>query len=602
MPTRFDVVFDGNGFIFLDTITPSLPFRQHKAVYSLSPTFIDRSNVSGGFGDNQQDWYLTAGQNDWSLGEEQKFFRQGDATSRSRYWRGMNVDLATPGQVTIGRNNATLSFASAVQSIVYGSSLAEYYVTGAADLFSVNANGDTVTNKGAHGAGGTPSALAFDGSYLYISGAACTSIRRFSPPSSFFAFSTSVASSLAILNNTVYGWNAANQSLSRWDSTGTPTIIFQWKTAVGTNQTAPIRLMPLGGKLMILRETENPSGAELWIYDGNGTSKLQEFEPNFLYHQMCVSEGILFLIGFGQKRGFSRTEVRYYANGTVGVAYTSQWTASVSAGKMAIVPFGNGVIFTEPVYGALMYYDLAQGGASSFAPHTATSSDTYAATSSVAVLTVNGATTGRRYLASEAASAASLQTSLMDFDTSLTKVIRGAKVDFDLATDGNGGSVDLFYITNDVVGTFASLATSVTAGTEYPLNVSCHSISLLIGLNKGTSTSGPVLKRSYVRAAPLLQQFRHREYVLDCSGDGGAEARELRDGTTHQKSGREQADDLVTLAQSSVAFSVTDRFGTFTGMVDLDDAEGFQIYETHQADDAPAKSGTFVVRVKVREV
>src|SRR5439155_10931291 len=101
VPTRFDLVLNGQGYVLLDTITPSLPFRQHKAVYSLSPTFIDRSNVTGSFGDNQQDWWMTASQNDWTLGEEQKFFRQSDATSRSRYWRGMNTDLTVPGQLTI---------------------------------------------------------------------------------------------------------------------------------------------------------------------------------------------------------------------------------------------------------------------------------------------------------------------------------------------------------------------------------------------------------------------------------------------------------------------------------------------------------------------
>jgi hypothetical protein len=606
VPTRYDLVLNGQGYVLLDTITPSLPFRQHKAVYSLSPTFIDRSNVTGSFGDNQQDWWMTASQNDWSLGEEQKFFRQSDPTSRSRYWRGMNTDLTVPGQLTIGRNNSTLSFASAVQSITYSFGRSVYYVTGVTDLFEVNANGDTVTNRGAHGAGGQPSALATDGTNLYISGSLCTTIRKWNG-SAFSTFSTSPASSLAFVNNTIYGFNpsTSTSSFSRWDSTGVPSILFTWRSADGTALNNNVQVIPLGGRVIIIRDTGNALGAELWIFDGNGVSKLQDFEPNFLYHSMCVSEGIVFLIGFGQKRGFTRTEVRYYANGTVGTAYTSQWTTSVPAGLMSIAPFGNGVLFSEPIYNALMYYDLAQGGASTIAPFTASAADSAIATSNVSALVVRGTSTGTRYLASEAASAASIQTSLFDFDSSLIKVVRGAMVDFAKASDGDGGSVDLYYTTDDVSSSFTSIASGITAGTEYPLTgaaSSCHSISLLTVLNKGTSTNGPVLKRTYVRAAPVLQQFRRREYVIDCNGDGGQEARELRDGTTMAKSGREQVNDLITLAQSTAPFSVTDRFGTFTGLVDLNDPEGLQIYETHQADDTPALSGTFVVRLKIREV
>jgi hypothetical protein len=319
---------------------------------------------------------------------------------------------------------------------------------------------------------------------------------------------------------------------------------------------------------------------------------------------MCVSEGIVFIIGMGLKRNYYRTEVRYYANGTVGVAYTSQWTAGARPLRTSISPFGNGVVFTEPVYGALMYYDLAQGGASTFAPY-ANTGDSDLATSNVTALLIRGTATGVRYLASETNSAASLQTSLFDFDSSLNKIVRGVKVDFDQATDGNGGSVDLFYTTNDVLNSFTSIASSVTAGTEYPVTgagSNCHSLSLLIGLNKGTSTNGPVLKRTYVRAAPSLQQFRRREYVIDCSGDGGLEARELRDATTMVRSGREQVDDLITLATAQAPFIAIDRFGSYNALVDLDDQEGFQVYEVHQADDTPTKSGTFVVRVKLKEV
>jgi hypothetical protein len=194
-----------------------------------------------------------------------------------------------------------------------------------------------------------------------------------------------------------------------------------------------------------------------------------------------------------------------------------------------------------------------------------------------------------------------VDSSLFDFDSSLFKFVRGVKIDFDPATDGDGGSVDVYYRLNKANAVPTLLATNIVSGTEYMIDQQCRSVGIRCVLKKGTSTSGPTLKRFSIRAAPDLQQFRRREFVLDLSGTTDV-PQQLRDGTMHPKSGREQADDLNTAAKLQTPFTITDRFGTFTGFIDLNDAQGYGLFEIHPSTDEPGKSGTFIAQVLVREV
>jgi integrase len=54
----------------------------------------------------------------------------------------------------------------------------------------------------------------------------------------------------------------------------------------------------------------------------------------------------------------------------------------------------------------------------------------------------------------------------------------------------------------DVDGSYTTLQTGAVSGTEYTLTG--RNISVKITVNKGTSTNGPVLKRHYIRAAPVV--------------------------------------------------------------------------------------------------
>src|SRR3954464_12429951 len=101
VPGKFDVVINGQGYIFDASFDPSVVYRTQKASFGYTPTFIERSNVQGDYGDNQQDFWLTGTQRDWSRGEGQTHFRStGDQSSR-RYFSATNVESNVEGQVSM---------------------------------------------------------------------------------------------------------------------------------------------------------------------------------------------------------------------------------------------------------------------------------------------------------------------------------------------------------------------------------------------------------------------------------------------------------------------------------------------------------------------
>lgn len=179
---------------------------------------------------------------------------------------------------------------------------------------------------------------------------------------------------------------------------------------------------------------------------------------------------------------------------------------------------------------------------------------------------------------------------LLDFDSSLDKLFRGIKVDFDDAEDGDGGSIDISYRVNDVDGDYTDLQLDATSGTEYTLtDISGRSISVKITLNKGTSTLGPVVKRIYVRAVPTTNSYKRRRYTLNCTGRDHDSTILVRDKTSHTKDGLEMATDLETAAEATTPFTIADKLGSFTGIV-----EELELIEVRPEE--------FVARVLVREV
>jgi hypothetical protein len=623
VPGKYDIVLAGKGYVFADTVEPSLPFRTHRAIYDITPTFVQRSNVSNSYGDNAQDFFLTARQRDWSLGEQEKFFHSGQD---GRYWMGRNVDIATPGQVTLTPQFPVSS--ALAEAVVSGcrsyQAVQACYVAGATKLFQVNGvGGSALINT--HGLGAAPAifGMCTDGANTFLSttAAGTVGVRKMDTAGTFSTFSATGADSLAFVNNTLYGlqgFNSATPRLIQYDSAGTTTTLFTWQLADGaTNQYAPLvsKIEPFGGKLLILLSYGQDAGGELWIYDGSGASRLAVFPSNFYAYDIEVLYGVAYVAGVFLKSAaaftsYMRPAIHFFDGSNVGLLWQANGYGTTTLGLLAanLGPYpslglyeGN-LVFTDDTTGNLMSYSPARGGVSTIATYTVSGTPVRLVSTGSTIVHLRGVTTYQSYPATTYPSSGYIISSLIDFDSSLTKQFRGVKVDWAAASDGDGGSIDIAYQVDSLDGSWTTLQTGAVSGTEYAFsNVSGHSIALKITINKGTSTAGPTLKNLNVRAAPVLRQFRSGLYVVDCTGSPDA-PRELRDGTYHPLAPFDQVKNLLALAQTTTPFSVTDRLGTFTALVDLNDPEGFDIYEEHPSVDNPEKSGSFLARVKVREV
>lgn len=569
VPSKYDVVINSVGYMLADE-------EQPQANYGYTPTFVPRSNTQGDYGDNQQDFWMTATQNDWSLGQDQRYYRT-DERSRRRFWECQSADVTMPGKVAMRADTRQITPASGIVSAIEeGGNNATYIMFfTSTNCYSISPTG-TITNRGAHGQGSSPMrhAVARDASSVFISD--CSSggsvgIRRVSLSYAFSTFSATDCGSLAFLNNTLYG--ADFNKLYRFDSAGTATTLHTFLDAVATSDGFIVKLLALGGKLLLLRKF--PENAEVWIYDGTGVAKIAELPRNFIFSNAIVSQGILYICGkHFLGLGKYRPTVYYLVNGTLDVFW-----------KSVDLSDGYGVDVCEWQYGlviqhdsAMRFYDPATGGSHTIAQ--SNNANNMCVTSGTVSLLqwYEGAADGYQHPTSAAVAQTRITSSLFDFDSSLTKIFRGVTVEWDAGTDGNGGSVDVEYILNKVDGSTVALQTSAVSGTEYNLtNISGKSIAVRVKLNKGTSTYGPVLRRISVRAVPITSasgvsgaQFRKETFIIKCTGRDSANPLVLRDGTLETNDGLVLAQALRTAASSALPVSVTDEFGTFTGVIDTD--------------------------------
>ena len=630
VPDRYDVVFSLNdgttyGFLFADSVESNLPFRTHKALYSYSPTFLERQNVSQQYGDNFQDFFLTGTQADFSEGEDQKFFRVNDADSVRKYWKGSNVDpLTVPGNVTLTPALLSATVSSTVSSVCAepipnpGSVSEAWYAADATNLFKIT-NSGTVTTIGAHGLGAAPTTIVADYSSVYLStnNGSGVGIRKFTQPSSFATWSTSRMQWLVFLNNILYGYDQANDALISFDSAGTPTTQFQWKGGDGTvsNTGNTIRMVPYGGSIYILRN--GPGCVELWLYDGNGCQMVGNFTPEFFATEMCVSNGIVFIAGTVQETSSKYSSVvYYYASGSIGKLWqTTSVLGPLGAGGSAagtpMCPYRGGVVFQDTLNNNILQYDPAVGGVHSItnvgsvAQSQTTSPNLIPSGNSAQFfILTRGSTAAKIYgLSSSYNSTGFIQTSQYDFDNTLTKVFRGIKVDADIPANT---SIDISYQLDGTGGSYTSLKTGAASGTEYalPNNTTGHSISVQVALNSATGSSTPTLKHVYVRAAPTLQQFRRREFLFDLSSgerdEVGKTSRRTRDLSPYPADAITACNNLVKIATQTIPFTVADRFctGGMTVLADLQQNQagydGFAIYEV--------RPNVFIGRINLREV
>ena len=606
-PQPFDVIVDGHGYRLLDSLE-SHPFGTHRASYGLSPTFVPRTNIQGDYGDSFQDFWMTFTQRDWSLGEGQRHFKSGDDESQRRYWASTGIDPLTPGQVTLRQADKVITPAAAPLAFCLGirgsaSAAPLVYVT-SSNLYTLDAYG-AVVSKGAHGATATIyGGIASDGTDIYICGnSGATPIRKWDG-TTFSTFSTQTGiEKIAYLNNALYGFSRSTATLYVFDSAGVATALYQWKGADGAaliQETLAVYLVPFGGDLLI-GFSDVPTEPTIWLYDGTGVAKLWQMPHNFTMGSFCVANGVIFAVGGFFKpasNGTSymvRTALLYLANGQEGIAWQS--TAESAYGSLTpigqVVPWAGGVAFWE-LDTLVKYYDLPTGNVSYLFNPTASfaSSAPFRLNSSQASLVAWGDSTASFSLWPDYANlvtSAYITTSLFDGDNSLTKRFKSIIVDGEL----NGGTIDIAYQADSLDGAFTTLQTGATPGTEYalPTVVTGRSICVKVTLNRASATAGPTLRRIKVRAAPMLDSFERREYILDLSGRDGQSHILLRDDTQHSKDGHEMAVDLMTAAASTVPITIYDRFGTFTGIVDTD---GFTLVEI--------RPEQYVAMVRVREV
>jgi hypothetical protein len=588
VPRRFDCVINGEGYI-TDDQTDAHALYGLKDTFALSPTFVQRQNVQGDYGDETQDFWLTWAQRDWSLGEDQRYFRQSDDQGSRRYFTGTNADVRVPGSVSMRYAKQTVTFPTAPVALS-GAGLASsnIFAATASNLYEVDPSG-TITDRGVHGLGATPSqyGLANDGSRTYISTTTggTVGIRKWNG-ASFSTFSANGADALAFHNNTLYGLRNSSCDLVRWDTSGTLTSLFPWRTADGGSllpgSNNGSKLLSYGSDLLIYMGGVTPTS--LWLYDGTGTYLLHRFDPGFVGSDAVVSNGVCFVAGVLQQTiggsTYGTQAVYYFAQGTPGLLWKSQAAPVVGVSGPRICAFDSGVVWADGATNQYMYWNLADGGVQRFGASTV---GTVMVGAQRTFMYAGNLATADLYPGSTKATTTTITHSLTDFDSSLDKLFRGVKVSFDSATDGDGGSVDISYRVGDVSGSYTGIKTGATSGVEYPFlagPITGRSLSIKVTLNRGTSTNGPVLKRTSVRAAPIQTSFRKDTFVLNCSGRDGKQMLTLRDGTQHTKDGLQMATDLRAAAVG-LPITITDEFGTFTGVIEND---GFELRRVRRSE------------------
>jgi hypothetical protein len=627
VPSKYDLVInDGTntrGYTFLRTLDGSyLSANRHRAEYTSTPTFVERQNISNAYGDNAQDFFLTARNRDWSLGEQQKYFR---ASQDGRYWMGQNIDVSTPGQVSLQPSFATSS--TLAETVIAGSrgrgtvsAPPKAMTAGATKLYEIDAAG-AATDLGAHGLGAIPSrhGVCSDGWSVFLSTytAGTVGVRKWNG-SVFSTFSATPADSLAFVNNTLYGlqgFTSGTTALVQYDTGGTATTLFTWKGADGSTPTdvpGMSKIEPYGGKLLVLLGFGQDAGGELWIYDGAGTSRLEVFPPNFYAYDVEVLYGIVYVSGSFLKAVDAsnvklKPAVHFFDGSQIGklweaTAYGATSYSNIEAGPHpALTIFAGQLVFGDDTTGNVMAYSPERGGVSSIATYTVSGPGTPRLfTSGVSFIQTRSATTYQYFPGATYASSGYFISSLIDFESSLAKQFRGVKVEFAAGSDGNGGSVDIAYQVDSLDGSWTTLRTGAVSGTEYTFtNISGHAVAVKVTLNRGTSTTGPTVKNLNVRAAPVLQSFNVRTYNLDLSSLPSV-ATILEDGSPHPLTGFDQAVNLRTAIRSTTPLTITDKFGTFTGICEPSNCS---ILELHSDESAGlAHPGQFIGQITVREV
>lgn len=593
VPNKFDVVINGQGYLFDVSFDPSVIYRKQKATYGFTATFVERSNVSGALGDNQQAFWMTASQNDWSLGDGQKYFRSADASSIRKFSTGVAVDCSIPGQVIVGPSTTANVAVAGIKAIAVAPNNTIY-----AD--DVNAYQDT-TSLLAHGAGTVQRfgiCSDINSGTLYVLGTTRISKYVAGAWSSFSASPVSGTNAgIFYLNNALYGFD--DSSLYTWSTTGVLTTIFTWKGATGTSAATVVRAIPYGDKVAILigYDATGVAGAgeigtslSVWTYDGTSTTMVWRL-PASLHPRADIAEafGNIYVAALEPYRSrtstgavntaFARSVVYEFDGSTVALFWRSPNAGGGQPPLLAQHPRGL-YIYDQ---GGVGYYraDIDTGGVYPYADASGLAPDWIVAAPFLGVPgTIVGAARGNvnYHLTNPytvTTTSGTIETSRFDFESSLKKAFRGVKIDADIP---GASTIGIQYRIDEgayVAVPGAGSITSANVGNEFvfPSGIVGTTIQFKISLNADLALQEtPLLRRLYVRAAPIQATFRTNVWILDCTGNKNNPANQnllrLNDGTTHAKDGLEMATDLFTALNSQTPLTVTDRFGTYTAVIE----------------------------------
>jgi hypothetical protein len=573
IPRPYDVVIDGWGFLFADTVQ-SNPFGVQRASYGRTPTFLPRSNVQGDYGDNQQDFFMILTQRDWSLGAGQKYFRSGDEESQRRFYDGIALDISVPGEVSL--REALLSKTAAGAVVAMCDDADVIWFATSTNLYSLPTN-ETIADHGAHGLGVAPFpfGMVSDEQDVYLSSVAggTVGVRKWTG-AAFSTFSASASDTLAYLNNSLYGFSGG--VLYRYDTAGARSTIFTWKGADGGTHVTDGRMRQYGGDLAVLL-LKGPSGrGELHLYDGTAPSMVAQFPINFVPSDLETMYGIAFIAGRFTRHRTSveyKPAIFYYAAGSIGLLWAADtWTTTDK--PVAVNTFATLLVFNDDSTGTIRSYNLETGGVHAIASFTVAGSSPLISCSRDHFLHSRNQTTMYMWPDTGIATTGYVTSSLFDADSSLTKRFQSVKLDVDIPA---GATVDIAYRLNDLDGAFTTIQAGALPGVEYTIGNQARSVSIRVTLNKGSASTSPKLHRVYVRATPILNVYRQSRFLLNLTGRDGVGQLKRRDGVTFDsRDGHSMAVSLNAICDSQVPVTIIDRFGSFTGIIV---ADGYEIVE-----------------------
>lgn len=603
VPRVWDVILDGYGYV-LDRTWDGNSLRHPPTSFKYSPTFVERQNVGNAYGDNQQDFWLTETQKDWSLGESRAFYDPEDPVGSRMFSSSLGVDVSVEGQLTLAGLLTSQANSASFASSVSGNT--GWYTLSDSHLWNLAGS-----DLGAHGLGTatmTVYGMCQDSSSLYMASvsAGTVGVRKYKiATTTFSTFSATPSDSIAYLNNALYGAVNSTSVLQVYSTAGAATTLYTWQDAAGAARAQTFkRLLAFGGSLLILIQPTYDRG-ELWLYNGTSTYMIARLPPNFEPYDMTETEGVVFISGM-HHTGNRTPADRYvpaiftYLNGNLDQLWPTNTyidatgiTGGSSQYPPAMAGWHNWLIFTTQT--DVMRYDLLSGaicslGAATVGPFSqiVTSATTFGVFSS---------TTETLYAPGRAATTGSVVHSAFDFSSSLQKYIRGVSVTW-VGVGGTTTSVDIAW-TTDAGGSGSQVG--AVSGTEYPINLSARSVTITLTMHgSGASIYGsPTISRLFVRAAPVLNTYRYDTFILDLSGSSPAAAMgepamnpvRLRDGSYQTLTGAEMAVNLRAAVTATSPISITDRFGTFTGIIE---ADSFVLEEV--------SPGEFRAFVTVREV